>query len=95
MSAAQRSDAISNLALPPSRVTTRQSEIIDLLLAGHPNKSIAKELGISLQTVKAHLTAIMAALRVENRTQLALAVSKFDQQHPSWRMRPSSDNLNN
>ena len=91
ISKVQGIDLRRKLEWPSSRITNRQSAVIDLLIAGHPNKTNAKELGITLQTVKAHLTAIMAALGVENRTQLALAVTKFDQQYPSWRMRQHSD----
>ena len=76
---------------PPMRITRRQSEIIELLLVGHPNKGIARDLGIALQTVKAHLTTLMAVLQVENRTQLALAVARFDQEHPHWRPRALPD----
>ena len=39
---------------------------------GHPNKSIARRLGISERTVKAHLTSIFQRLGVPDRTQAAL-----------------------
>ena len=39
---------------------------------GHPNKVIARRLGISERTVKAHLTSIFARLGVADRTQAAL-----------------------
>jgi DNA-binding NarL/FixJ family response regulator len=43
-----------------------------MVAAGKQNKHIARELEISEKTVKAHLTAIFAALGVTDRTQAAL-----------------------
>ncbi len=40
-------------------LTQRQREIMDLILAGHPNKNIAADLGISQRTVENHRAAIM------------------------------------
>jgi DNA-binding NarL/FixJ family response regulator len=39
---------------------------------GHPNKTIARRLGISERTVKAHLTSVYQRLGVTDRTQAAL-----------------------
>ena len=40
-------------------LTTRQRQIMDLVLAGHPSKNIAADLGISQRTVENHRAAIM------------------------------------
>jgi two-component system CheB/CheR fusion protein len=40
-------------------LTARQREIMDLVLAGHPSKNIAADLGISQRTVENHRAAIM------------------------------------
>ena len=40
-------------------LTTRQRQILDLVLAGHPSKNIAADLGISQRTVENHRAAIM------------------------------------
>jgi len=53
-------------------LTRRQREILMLMAAGKLNKQIAYSLGISVPTVKAHMTAIMRKLDVSNRTQAAL-----------------------
>jgi two-component system nitrate/nitrite response regulator NarL len=54
-------------------LTARQVEILKFLSEGAPNKLIAKVLGLSEKTVKAHITAIFKTLNVENRTQAAVA----------------------
>jgi DNA-binding NarL/FixJ family response regulator len=58
---------------PEQVLTARQVEILKFLSEGAPNKSIAKVLGLSEKTVKAHITAIFKTLNVENRTQAAVA----------------------
>ena len=40
-------------------LTPRQQQIMDLVLAGHPSKNIAADLGISQRTVENHRAAIM------------------------------------
>ena len=47
------------------------------LLKGLPNKLIAREMGISIETVKDHVAAVLRALNVSSRTQAVLAVSQM------------------
>lgn len=49
-------------------MTTREREVLALLAEGLPNKAIAGALGISDQTVKFHVAAIIAKLGAANRT---------------------------
>ena len=42
-----------------SGLTPRQHEVMDLVLAGHPSKNIAVDLGISQRTVETHRASIM------------------------------------
>ena len=42
-----------------ARLTARQRQIMELVLAGHPSKNIAADLGISRRTVENHRAAIM------------------------------------
>ncbi len=58
-------------------ITARQHDVLQGLLKGKPNKLIAKELGISSETVKDHVQAIFRALKVNSRTQAVLAVSQL------------------
>jgi DNA-binding NarL/FixJ family response regulator len=53
-------------------LTDREREVLWLVGEGLPNKSIARRLGISERTVKAHLTSIYQQLGVTDRTQAAL-----------------------
>ncbi len=50
-------------------LTQRESEVLQLLAQGFPNKQIALELNISEHTVKFHVSAIYAKLDVNNRTE--------------------------
>jgi DNA-binding NarL/FixJ family response regulator len=56
-----------------SSLTPRQREVLELLARGCPNKEIAQRLGMAVGTVKIHMTAILRALEVKNRTQAVLA----------------------
>jgi len=53
--AAWREDAANHVA----GLTTRQHQIMDMVLAGHPSKNIAADLGISQRTVENHRATIM------------------------------------
>jgi DNA-binding NarL/FixJ family response regulator len=57
---------------PAHPLTVREREILKLVVDGNPNKSIARKLGISEKTVKAHLTNAFAAIGVTDRTSAAV-----------------------
>ena len=60
-------------------LTPRQAEVLGLLLQGLPNKLIARQLNLSVETVKDHVAAVLRALGVGSRTQAVLAVSQMTQ----------------
>jgi len=62
----------------PLRLTQRQWQVLALLVQGKPNKLIGRELALAEGTVKIHVTAILKALHVSNRTQAAVAVSRMN-----------------
>ena len=53
-------------------LTAREREVLGLLGTGLANKAIARKLGISEATVKAHLTRIFRQIGVTDRTQAAI-----------------------
>ena len=53
-------------------LSPREMEILQYVTRGMSNKEIASKLGISHQTVKNHMTAILHKLDVEDRTQAAV-----------------------
>jgi DNA-binding NarL/FixJ family response regulator len=61
-------------------LTPRQTDVLALLLKGQPNKLIARELKLSVETVKDHVAAVLRALNVNSRTQAVLAVGQMQQQ---------------
>lgn len=50
-------------------LTTRQGQILALILDGQPNRHIAEALSVSEHTVKEHVTAILAKLEARNRVE--------------------------
>ena len=60
-------------------LTPRQTEVLGLLLQAKPNKLIARELNLSVETVQDHVAAVLRALNVSSRTQAVLAVAQMTQ----------------
>ncbi|WP_374419393.1 LuxR C-terminal-related transcriptional regulator [Novosphingobium arvoryzae] len=56
----------------PATLTVRQRHVLQLLAQGSPNKQIARELGISPATVKAHVAQVLAVLGAGNRTEAVM-----------------------
>jgi LuxR family maltose regulon positive regulatory protein len=50
-------------------LSTREHEVLTLMAAGHPNREIAEELFITVDTVKRHISHVFAKLGVGNRTR--------------------------
>lgn len=59
-------------------LTSRQSDVLQLLLRGQTNKCIARELRMRESTVKVHVRQIMRKLGARNRTQAALFARQGD-----------------
>jgi two-component system CheB/CheR fusion protein len=53
------------------KLTSRQREIMDMVLAGHPSKNIAADLRISQRTVENHRASIMKKMGVRSLPALA------------------------
>jgi DNA-binding NarL/FixJ family response regulator len=57
---------------PAVPLTDRETEVLQLIRLGYPNKLIARRLAISERTVKVHVTHIFQRIGVADRTQAAL-----------------------
>jgi two-component system nitrate/nitrite response regulator NarL len=61
----------------PSELTARESEVLQFLAEGLPNKTIAQRLGISEHTVKFHVNAIMGKLGAQSRTDAVVRATRL------------------
>jgi len=59
-------------AVTPIKFTSRELEVLHLLVLGHPNRQIASALGVDEGTVKAHMGRLMRKAGVDNRTALTM-----------------------
>ena len=67
---------------PEPSLTDREREILELLREGLANKEIAARLGITVKTVKAHLSSLFQKIGVLDRTQAALWAERFAPERP-------------
>jgi DNA-binding NarL/FixJ family response regulator len=68
----RRESARSRLA----QLSPRERDVALAIGQGHPNAEIARDLHISVGTVKSHITALLSKLGVDNRVQIALLVQE-------------------
>lgn len=57
-------------------LTGRQTDVLQHLIQGKPNKLICRDLALSEGTVKVHVSAILKALNVHSRTQAVVELAK-------------------
>lgn len=69
-----RMPTVQEVSQKIAELTPQQARIMKLICAGKPNKQIAHELSLAEATVKAHITALLRRLGVQNRTQAAVLV---------------------
>jgi DNA-binding NarL/FixJ family response regulator len=62
-------------------LTERQLEVLALMMQGKSNKAICRIINLAESTVKNHVTAILRALKVSNRTEAVIAVGEL-----GWRL---------
>jgi TolB-like protein len=63
-------------------LTPRQREVIELVARGLSNDDIARVLGIAAATVRAHVSALLLALAVDNRTEAAALYTSWSRSAP-------------
>ena len=59
-------------------LTSREREVLAELAKGRSNREIARALGVSEKTVKAHVSSVLAKLGVQDRTQAALLAVRHE-----------------
>lgn len=87
--AARRNHAASRIG----GLTARQRQIMELVLAGHPNKNIAADLGVSQRTVENHRAAIMrktGAKSLPALARLALTAASIGAEGPVVQGKPAA-----
>lgn len=57
-------------------LTARQRDVLSVMMQGKSNKAICRILKLAEPTVKNHVTAILKALKVTNRTEAVIKVAK-------------------
>lgn len=72
-----RSAVKKEIENPFSMLTKREQEVLREIAKGRSNKEIAAELHITEQTVKTHVSNVLAKLEVDDRTQAALYAVKY------------------
>ncbi len=63
--------------LLPEPLTPRELDVLNLIVAGKPNKGIANALSISENTVKTHVKNIYQKLDVHNRAEAIARAEEF------------------
>ena len=59
-------------------LTERQMEVLALMMQGRSNKAIGRVLDLAEPTVKAHVTAVLKALKAANRTEAVIAAGALN-----------------
>jgi two-component system, NarL family, nitrate/nitrite response regulator NarL len=57
-------------------LTNREHEVLDLVAAGYPNKTIAHELGISEHTAKFHVGSLLSKLGAASRAEAVMIATR-------------------
>jgi len=60
-------------------LTPRERQVLDLIVLGAPNKSIARELAISDKTVEAHRAKVMSKMQASSLAELVKMVLSLEQ----------------
>lgn len=66
---------------PDSELSSREREVLSLMVAGKSNREIGDELNIKEATVKSHVSVILMRLQVTDRTQAVVEALKRGLEH--------------
>jgi DNA-binding NarL/FixJ family response regulator len=80
---AKRRENRAIVALADIGLSERQQDVLALMMQGKSNKVICRTLNLAEPTVKNHVTAILRALKVSNRTEAVIAVNELGWKLPA------------
>ena len=63
-------DKLDSVRARVGRLTTREREVFELVVRGDPNKQIARAIGCTTRTVKAHRHQVMEKMQVKSLAEL-------------------------
>ena len=63
-------DKLDSVRARLGRLTPREREVFDLVVRGNPNKQVARELGCTERTIKAHRHRVMKKMQVQSLPEL-------------------------
>jgi DNA-binding NarL/FixJ family response regulator len=66
----------SSLTNAPPQFTSREKQVVELILLARPNREIARDLGIGIPAVTAHVGRLMRKTGTDNRINLASFIRK-------------------
>lgn len=66
------------------KLTRRETQVIELIMLGNSNKTIAAQLHISESTVKNHITHLYVKLGARNRAQAVVYYQKGHKDQTLW-----------
>jgi FixJ family two-component response regulator len=78
----ERDAEIQRLKARYARLTSREREVMTLVVAGLPNKQVGSELGISEITVKAHRGSMMRKMKAESLPELVNIATRLRVMRP-------------
>ncbi|MCF8475849.1 MAG: response regulator transcription factor [Pseudolabrys sp.] len=73
----QSAGDLPSASLADIGLTDRQLDVLALVMQGKSNKTICRTLNLAEPTVKNHVTAILKALKVSNRTEAVITVNQL------------------
>jgi DNA-binding NarL/FixJ family response regulator len=75
---AVQSKALEKKTAQSAKLSTREDQIVRLLLCGKQNREIARALSLSEKTVKCYMTHLMQKLNARNRLEVVLAARRLN-----------------